>query len=136
MKTLIADDDFTSRLLMQKLLEPHGAAHVVINGIEAVEAVRIALEEGAPYDLVCLDIMMPGIDGQEALARIRQLEAGAPLPGGKGACIVMTTALADTANVMRAARRGCDLFLVKPIDRGKLEEALRRLQLVSGTEGT
>ena len=74
MKALIVEDDFTSRLLLQGLLQPFGVCHVCINGKEAVEAFKIALDQKEPYDLVCLDIMMPEMDGQTALKEIRAIE--------------------------------------------------------------
>ena len=63
MKTLIVEDDFTSRLLLQELLRRFGPCHVAVNGVEAVDAVTAALTANAPYDLICLDIMMPVMGG-------------------------------------------------------------------------
>ncbi|NCC53452.1 MAG: response regulator, partial [Spartobacteria bacterium] len=71
MKTLIVDDDFTNRILLQAIMEEYGVAHIAVNGREAVDAVCMAMDDGVPYDLVCLDIMMPEMDGQEALKAIR-----------------------------------------------------------------
>ena len=79
MKTLIVEDEITSRVLLRELLKRFGPPHVAMNGKEAVAAVSTALLAGEPYDLICLDIMMPEMDGQEALKRIRQLEDGAQL---------------------------------------------------------
>jgi two-component system chemotaxis response regulator CheY len=130
MKTLIVEDDFTSRLLLQKLLESYGTCHFAVNGREAVEAARLAIEEGEPYDLICMDIMMPEMDGQEALGEVRRLEETAVVSGLVRAKIIMTTALADKANVMKACEQRCDGFLVKPIQKAKLEEDLRKLGLI------
>ncbi len=131
MKVLIADDDFVSRLLLQELLKSFGPSHIAVNGREAVDAVRIALQAGEPYDLICLDIMMPGMDGQEALKQIRQMEEKAGRRGSDSAKIIMTTALSDEANVVQAARQRCDYFLVKPIQKVKLMEELHKLKLIS-----
>ena len=131
MKTPIAEDDFTSRLLLQELLKCYGPVHVAVNGKEAVEAVRLALEAVEPYDLICLDIMMPKMDGQEALKEIRRIETAAGVAASKRARIVMTTALADRENVMEAIRGSCDYFLTKPIQKAKLLEELRALALVA-----
>lgn len=131
MKTLIVEDDFTNRLLLQELLKSYGPCHIAVNGKEAVEAVSLALEAGQPYDLICLDIMMPEMDGQEALRAIRLLEEtkGVARPGR--AKIIMTTALADKANVIQARDQQCDCFLVKPVQKAKLLQELRRLTLIA-----
>ncbi len=63
MKSLIVEDDFTSRNLMQIYLADMGPCHVAVNGREAVEAVTESLNEQKPYDVICLDIMMPEMDG-------------------------------------------------------------------------
>ena len=130
MKTLIVEDDFTSRLLLQGLLQPFGVCHVCINGIEAVEAFKIALEQKEPYDLVCLDIMMPEMDGQTALKEIRTIEDAAGIVASHVAKVIMTTALDDKKNIMNAFREQCDIYLVKPIDREKLNESLKSLGLI------
>jgi two-component system chemotaxis response regulator CheY len=74
--------------------------------------------------------MMPEMDGQEALKRIRQLEADAGVAAEKRARVIMTTALADKGNVLEAIRSQCDYFLVKPIDGRALLEELRRFGLI------
>ena len=130
MKTLIAEDDFTSRLLLQELLKSFGPSHFAVNGKEAVEAVRMALEANEPYDLICLDIMMPGIDGLQALRVIRLMEKAKGITGPDHVKILMTTALGDRANVIKAIQQQCDSFLVKPIQKAKLLEELRKLGLI------
>jgi two-component system, chemotaxis family, chemotaxis protein CheY len=129
MKTLIVEDDFTSRLLMQEILRGFGASHVAVDGMEAVEAVRLALEADEPYDLICLDIMMPEMDGQQALKEIRALEK-AKTSMRQEAKIVMTTALTDMKNVYTALSSMCDAYLTKPIHKGKLMQELRKLALI------
>ena len=130
MKTLIVEDDSTSRLLLQEYLKMYGALHVAVNGEEAVEAVRVALEAGKPYNLICLDIMMPAMDGQEALKEIRALEEAKGIWSTSGAKVVMTTALGDMKNACAAFSSLCDAYLVKPIDKAKLLETLRQLTLI------
>ena len=130
MKTLIVEDDFTSRLLLQGLLQSYGPCHVAVNGNEAVQAARNAIAGKAPYNLICIDIMMPEKDGQTALKEIRALESEAGILSSDGSKIIMTTALDDKKNVMSAFREQCDAYLVKPIDRDTLVENLRSLRLI------
>ena len=130
MKTLIVEDDFTSRLLLQEFLKGYGSSHVAVNGKEAVEAVRLALEAAEPYQLICLDIMMPEMDGQTALEQIRALEKARGIWSTQGAKIVMTTALNRLKDVNAAFGGLCDAYLVKPIDKTKLLETLRQMSLI------
>ena len=130
MRILIAEDDFTSRVLIQELLKKYGSSHIAINGQEAVEAVRTALEAKKPYDLICLDIMMPVMDGQTALRQIRELEEARGIISTYGAKIVMVTALDDVKNSMAAFHNLCDGYLVKPINSKLLIAKLRELKLI------
>lgn len=130
MKTLIVEDDFTSRQLMLGMLTPFGDAHVAANGREALMAFRMSLDDKAPYDLICLDIMMPEMDGQEALKGMRGLEEERGILVGRGAKVIMTTALGDKENVLSAFRELCDAYLVKPISKEKLLDQLRTLGLI------
>jgi len=130
MKTLIVEDDFTSRLLLQEFLKSYGPSHIAVNGNEAVEAVRLALEASERYDLICLDIMMPELDGQAALKRIRDLEKAKGIWSTSGSKVVMTTALGDMKSVARAFEGFADAYLTKPIDKTKLLDTLRQLALI------
>src|SRR5579864_7097961 len=93
MRTLIVEDDFTSRLLLQTFLARYGECHIAVNGREAVEMFRSALEKGQTYDLICMDIMMPEMDGREAVRQMRALEEGQGILSSSGAKIIMTTAV-------------------------------------------
>jgi len=130
-KTLIVDDDFVCRLLLQELLKTYGPCHIAVNGKETVGAVRAALDEGDPYDLICLDIMMPEMDGQQALKEIRALEASRRIFSPRWAKIVMTTAASDSTSVMTAMREQCNYFLIKPIRKDLLLNSLRTMELVA-----
>lgn len=130
MKTLVVEDDFTSRLLLQEMLKEFGDVHVAINGDEALSAVKKAYEEGKPYDLICLDIMMSPTDGQTGLRQIRMYEESRGIRSRQGAKIVMTTSLGDMRNVMQAYSNLCDGYLVKPIDKGQLLQELKKHGLI------
>ncbi len=135
MKTLIVEDDITCRMVMQRMLERFGPCDVAVNGEEAVAAFRISIENRVPYDLVCLDIMMPGMDGHEALRRIRALETQAGILGLDGVKVIMTTALGDPKTIMQAFKEQCEAYLVKPVEQDKLVKALRQMRLISDDAG-
>jgi two-component system chemotaxis response regulator CheY len=130
MKTLIVEDELTSRVLLRELLKRFGPPQVAMNGADAVEAVRVALEAGEPFDLITLDIEMPEMDGQEALRRIRKLEEEAGIELDGRAKVIMSTSHADRDNVLEAIASQCDYFLVKPIDGRALLEEIKRLGLI------
>jgi two-component system chemotaxis response regulator CheY len=130
MKTLVVEDDFASRKLMQRYLAPYGECDVVVDGKEAVEAFELALTENDPYDLVCLDIMLPKKDGQQVLKEIRLIEKDRGIIGSDGAKVLMTTALGDAKNVMEAFRSQCDGYLQKPVGREQIVRELKELGLV------
>lgn len=128
MRILIAEDDFASRRMMQKLLEPWGQADVAVDGQEAIDAFELAWAERTPYELVFMDIMMPKVDGQEALKAIRKSEADRGVPPSREVRVVMTSVLEDPRNVVEAfGKGGATAYLVKPISRDKLEAELARL---------
>lgn len=127
MKSLIVEDEFISRAVLLEFLSPYGPCNVAVNGEEAIAAIERSLETGAPYDLICLDIMMPGCcSGTEVLAAVREREAQAGVMLGDGAKVFMTTALDDSEHVMASFRANCDAYLVKPVKREKLRELVRQ----------
>jgi len=130
MKALIVEDEFTSRFLLQEILDSYGPTHIAINGMEAVEAVQEALEIGENYDLICMDIMMPEMDGKQAVNQIRTLESARGIFSTNGAKIIMTTALNDIKTVYAAYENLADGYIVKPIDKAKLLDELRKLGLI------
>jgi PAS domain S-box-containing protein len=122
---LVAEDNEINALLIRSLLTRLGH-HAVIatNGAAAMESWLAAKSAGTPYDLVLMDIQMPELDGIETAKRIRASEAGEPTR--------RTPILALTANALVEDRYACfeagmDGFLIKPLDRDKLAEALAGL---------
>jgi CheY-like chemotaxis protein len=121
---LIAEDNEINALLARALLERLGhRATVVFNGVAAVEAWRAARIVGEPYDLVLMDVQMPGGDGIEATLAIRAAEGDGPrIP-----IIALTAdALSEDRNACLGA--GMDGFLSKPLDRDRFAELLAGLR--------
>jgi two-component system chemotaxis response regulator CheY len=127
MRFLIVDDTLVARALMGKYLSPCADCDYAEDGKEAVEAVRKSIEGKEPYDLICLDIMMPNMDGHEALRNIRQIEKENGINGLDGVKVIMTTALGNPENVMGAFREGCEAYMVKPVSRDELFEEMAKL---------
>ena len=130
MKILLAEDDFATRKSMANFLSKYGECDVTVDGMEAVDAYLMALEDGDPYNLVCLDIMMPVMDGYQALVGIRNLEKERNIPAEQAAKIIMTTALSEEKNVKMAFELGCTIYSGKPIDKERFEQALQKLGLI------
>jgi CheY-like chemotaxis protein len=125
---LVAEDNEINALLARSLLVKLGhRPAVAVNGTDALESYFGARAAGTPYDLILMDVRMPGIDGLEAARRIRAAEA-------KGAPRVRIIAL--TANAYPEHREAClaagmDGFVVKPLDRERLMRALEDIARVS-----
>lgn len=130
MKTLIVEDDFVSRKMMHLLLSPYGECDIAVDGKEAIEAFELAAREGKRYDLICLDIMMPGMDGHTVLKTIRGMEEVDQVFGSEQVKIIMTTALKDSKNVLQAFNAQCEAYLVKPIRKQELLQQIRSLGLM------
>lgn len=130
MKILLAEDDYVTRKYMANFLEKYGSCDVTVDGMEALEAFTMALEDKEPYDLVCLDIMMPVMDGYQALVGIRRVEKEHNIPEEKLVKVMMTTALTDEENVKMAFSLGCSVYSGKPIEQANFEQALKKLDLL------
>jgi two-component system chemotaxis response regulator CheY len=127
MKILITEDDFVSRKLVNTFLAPLGEVDIAANGQEAFMAVKMAIDNNQPYDLICLDILMPEVDGIMTLKKIRQLEAQKGVNPEKVSKIIMTSGVSDKKYVVAAVQANCNGFLVKPIDKDRLFDEIRKL---------
>lgn len=130
LRILLAEDDFVTRKFMLNFLSKYGECDVTVDGMEAVDAFMMALEEDEPYDLVCLDVMMPVMDGYQALVGIRNLEKERNVSEEDAVKVIMTTALNDEKNVKMAFELGCTVYSGKPVDQERFEQALKKLGLI------
>ena len=131
MRILIVEDDFVGRKIMHQLLLEYGQCDVAVDGLEAVKAFDLALDAGEPYDVMFLDIMMPNMSGHEALKIIREKEKALGVTPQKEVKVIMTSALDDVKNVTQSFfQGGASAYLVKPIERRKVIEELRKLGLI------
>lgn len=133
MRVLIVEDELTSRIVLQGMLQdilPHANCYTAINGDEAIKIFSLTWEEKNPFDLICLDIKMPEMGGQDVLKEIRKLEAEKGIGGLSGVKIIMITALGDHENIMKAFKEQCEAYLVKPIRKEELIKQIKSLGLL------
>ncbi|MDD2853269.1 MAG: response regulator [Desulfuromonadaceae bacterium] len=131
MKCLIAEDHLLSRRILKELLPSQWDCDVAVNGQEAIDSFQLAHDSKRPYDVIFMDIMMPVIDGMEALQVIRALERKMEIPPNLTVKVIMTTALDDPRTVIRSFKESeADSYIVKPLSRQKLTTELRKLNVL------
>lgn len=128
MKILIAEDDKVSEILMKNYMKVYGECHMVDNGKKALDAFIEAFHTD-PFDLICLDIMMPVMTGQEALREIRLFEQKNGRTGLDQTKIIMVTALDQKDEIMEAFNSGCESYIIKPVSKSDIEKAVKDMGL-------
>ena len=127
MKTLVVDDELVSRKKLQKIMETLGECEVAEGGRDAITAFTKALENGVPFDLITLDIIMPEMDGTEVLFEIREIEKRENTPAEKQVNVLMVSARSDKDSIITCIQAGCDDYIVKPFDREMVIKKLEKI---------
>jgi two-component system chemotaxis response regulator CheY len=137
LRLLVAEGDPDSRVVLQDLLSKYGECRIAVNGREAVEAFRSARQEGRGYDLICMDIQLPEMNGQEAVYAIRSIEEHEKLYSSRSVKIFMTADIRNirALSVTASFKALCDARLFKPIYAARLDEHLRSCGLVGRGPG-
>lgn len=131
MKYLIVEDDLISRRILKELCSGYADCDIAVNGQEAIDSFRLAHESKRPYDLIFMDIMMPVVDGMEALQCIRSMERKMDIPHNLAVKVIMTTALDDPRTVIKSLNDcEADSYIVKPLSRHKIANELRKFKLI------
>ncbi len=131
LKILIVEDDFMVRQVLRDILEEYGVVDIVVNGEEAIQAFRVAWRKDEPYDLLCMDIMMPIMDGNQALIKIREVETSIGITGSSEVKVIMISALDDVKTVVKSyAKGGATSYIVKPIEKERLIGEMRAIGLL------
>jgi two-component system, chemotaxis family, chemotaxis protein CheY len=126
-KTLIVDDSAAVLSMMEGMLNEYGIVEITQaeDGLQAMEQFERALLSGTPYSLVFLDIVMPVLDGQATLTRMRALEKQAGIKDEDRSVIIMATSLHSTDDMIKAIIDGdCTDYLVKPFEGEDLRNVL------------
>ena len=130
MNSLLVDDNFISRKLLASILKDYGHCDQASGGQEAVDMVIHGYEENEPYELICLDVLMPGMDGLEVLQKIRAYEKERGLAQNEECKIMMVTSLDDKKSIFKAFKSGCEFYVTKPLEKQKVLDTLRAQQLI------
>jgi two-component system chemotaxis response regulator CheY len=134
LKILIAEDDFTSRTILTQFLSEFGDCHIAKDGLEAIAAFTHAYEPNPPqpYDLICMDMMMPNMDGAVAAKTIREIERSKGVAGPESeTAIVFTSAVSDPATIIKACYEcGSNYYFVKPLDFKQMKRQMKKLNLI------
>ena len=135
MKILVVDDVALNCRVLSALLAPHGQIVAVNTGHEAVDAFRHAWAVNAPFNLICLDIMLPDLDGVKVLQVLRKMEEAMKVEAGQRVRILMVSALMDSKVILHARESGCDGYILKPVTMKTLEQSLKHMGLIANEPG-
>lgn len=116
MRILIVDDELVGRTKLETILETIGDCTAVEDGSAGLDAFEQAWENLTPFDVICLDIQMPGLDGRDVLRRIRKVEESMNLDERAKTMVVMVTSMSDQSSVLSYLDAGCNDYIVKPFD--------------------
>jgi two-component system chemotaxis response regulator CheY len=130
MKSLVVDDDRTSCLVLEEVLSGFGPVDSCADGAEAVRVATDALVGGDPYDLICMDLLMPKMNGLEAIQSIRREEERIGSPHQSR--IVAITGSEDSGTIREALLQYSDAYIVKPVDTRAFLNIVRCLCEVDG----
>ncbi len=127
MRILIADDESVSLKKMELIMKYYGHCDLVGDGQAAVDAFVTGWTDWSPFDLMLLDQVMPSMNGDAAVLKIRALEKEKNVPEDKSVKIIIVTGNSDKDTVVTCVQAGCNGFIIKPIDRQMVESKIFKL---------
>ena len=133
LRILLVDDSKSAQLKILSIVSKYGTCDQAYDGVEALDLVQRSLQANSPYDLIIMDVVMPRMDGFEAVKKIMLLQDAVNIPEQNKAKIIMLTSKADPANMMKAHFEiGVKTYLTKPFAEKTLLEAMTNLELIEG----
>ncbi|MBN2725164.1 MAG: response regulator [Deltaproteobacteria bacterium] len=130
MKTLIVEDEYAARAMLEFFMGNHGKVDISENGKTAISLFEKSLKSNSRYDLICLDIKLPDTDGHSILTSIKKMEEKYNIPRELRSVIFMTSALEDPKTVSKAFYNLCDEYLSKPVKKDELDRLLSTYHLI------
>jgi len=127
MKILIVDDENISRKVLVKKMESLGNCVAIDNSKKALSEIKLAADKGEPFDLVTLDVSMPGMDGRQVLQQIRKKEQAKKIPKAERIKVVMVTSRMNMATIKACIKLGCNGYLSKPVSKYQLFGTLGKM---------
>ena len=129
-KILIVEDNPVALLLQRSIMNSFGVCDTVSDGESGLDLFKLALEENSPYNIILLDLVMPGIDGAGVLKKIRELEDFKDIKGLERSKVIVTTTNKDSATLMDLFRAETDAYIIKPLTKEKIVKELNNLKLI------
>jgi len=130
LKALVVDDVKQNCRVMQGLLARYGNCDAANDGIQALNAIMDARLTRDPYQLLILDIMMPGMNGIQMLQLVRKMEALLGLDDSQRSRVFIVSAVGAGDYAGKIMQLRWDAWLGKPIFQNDLFQALRRCELI------
>lgn len=135
LNVLTVDDDEVTQFHVNQLLLPLGKNRIAYSGVDAIARVGESIERGQNYDLIIMDVVMPGLDGLTAVREMVKLYNDRKVPLELRPKILMLTSVEERDTQIDALYAcGADYYLTKPLDGERLTEALREMGLVPAKE--
>lgn len=116
MRILVVDDEVVSRSKLQKIMSNFGHCTAVESGMAALKAFKDAWANWIPFDLMTLDVVMPGIDGMETLLAIRKMESEKDVAAKNRVKVLMISSQSERDTVITCIQAGCNDYIIKPFD--------------------
>jgi two-component system, chemotaxis family, chemotaxis protein CheY len=130
MRILIVDDEYVCRMTLKSLLSKSNDCDIATDGPMALAMFAKAHEDGVPYDLITMDVDMPGMSGPEVVGKIRQWEQEHKIHlADNEAKILMITVQQTPQCIVKSFREGCEWYLMKPVRPANVQAALAKLGL-------
>ena len=133
MRILIIDDEMVSRTKLELIMEYFGDCKTLEHGDDALALFHEAHQEGDPFDLIMLDINLPGMDGIQLLSAIRNAEKKLNIEKSHQAKILMTSSCRDKERIVASVQSGCDDYIGKPFDLNLIRNKLDKLGIKERT---